>query len=440
MALIEQLAAFVASADAGRLPQLDREIQRRHMTDAVVARIAGAASHEGRLLHRLEAGGASTAAGIASLAAGVRSTEIDDIHIGSCTTVSSVVVSVALGLAARSDVDASRAADAMWAGTEIAIRLAKAIDGARVLYQGVWPTRTIAPVASAAVASRLLGLDEEETAHALSLALMMTPSRIGRFTGEPTGRWIVFMAAVGDGIRAAEAARAGFKGDLALLDGQWLERMLGVPVAMATLTGGLSETSVYPELSLKPFCTSRQALSATVAMQELLAEGLDPATIESVLVHVPSAYAGMISTKLDPAVRATSYVSAGAQMAIAAFAPAHLYDVDRATILGDQRIQRLAALVHVEADPGMDANFPSCWPAAVEVRTTAGITSKRIVAATGDPTRRLDDAALASKATAVFDHIGLASKAAEIVELGRLTTGDAAACRRLAEMFVRGAP
>lgn len=440
MPVIERLAAFVASADAGQLPQLDREIQARHLIDTVVARIAGAASHEGGILAKVETASAATAAGIAALAASVRLTEIDDIHIGSCTTISSVAVPVALGLGARGDCEPARLLGAMWAGTELAIRFAKAFDGARVLYQGVWPTRTVAPLAAAAIAARMLGLGEKETAHALSLALMMTPSRIGRFTGEPTGRWIVFMAAVGDGIRAAEAARAGFKGDLALLDGPWLEKMLGVPVAMDTVLNGLGETSVYPELSLKPFCTSRQALSATVAMQEALAAGLDPATIDSVRVLVPSAYAAMISTKLDPAVRATSYVSAGAQMAIAAFAPKHLYDVDRATVLEDQRIQRLAGLVQVEADASLDGYFPRQWPADIEVRTTAGVRKHRVIDATGDPARRLDAPAIEAKAAAVLAHIGHEKHAAGLVALARKAITDQGACRRLADIFVRGTP
>ncbi len=415
-------------------------MQRRHIADTVVARMAGAASHDGRLLAQVESGAAETAAGIAALAASVRSTEIDDIHLPSCTTVSSVVVPVALGFAARKSVDPSPVASAIWAGTEIAIRLATAFDGARVLYQGVWPTRTVAPLASAAVAARMMGLDEKATAHALSLALMMTPSRIGRFSGEPSGRWIVLMAAVGDGIRAAEAAAGGFKGDLALLDGPWLETMLGVPVAVEALTMGLGDTSVYPELSLKPFCTSRQALSATVAIQQLLADGLDPSDIVAVKVRVPSAYAGMIATKLDPAVRATSYVSAGAQMAIAAFAPLQLWDVDRAGMLEDGRIRQLAGMVEVVADPSLDHHFPRQWPADVEVTTKGGVLRKRILDAPGDPACRLDDDALAAKAAAVLGHIGLEGSASAMLALAGDAATDVATCRRLAEIFVRGTP
>ena len=303
-------------------------------------------------------------------------------------------------------------------------------------YQGIWPTRTGAPLAAAAVACRMWGLDETKTAHALSLALMMTPSRIARFTGALSGRWVLFAAAVGDGIRAAEAARAGFSGDPTLLDGPWLANNLGVPVDLTQLTADLGSGSIYPELSLKPFCTSRQALSATDALRGLLADGLDPASIESIRVRVPSAYAAMISTRLDPAVRATSYVSAGAQMALAAFAPEHLYDVERANILEDSRVQRLAGLVRVEADPALDSYFPKQWPAEIEVRTAQGPRKARVLDASGDPGRRLDDAALEAKAASVLAHLGLRDRAPGLIALGSKAATDAAACRELAKVFV----
>ena len=436
MSLLDQLAAFVCSANPAALPLLDQAIQRRHLTDVVVARIAGARTQEGRALAALEGGGGFTASGIAALAASVRLTEIDDIHIGSCTTASSVSVPVALALAAQGHAEPERVLGAVWAGTELLVRLGKAIDGASVLYQGIWPTRTGAPLAAAAVACRMWGLDQTRTAHALSLALMMTPSRIARFTGALSGRWVLFAAAVGDGIRAAEAARAGFCGDPTLLDGPWLENNLGVPVDLTQLTSDLGIASVYPELSLKPFCTSRQALSATEAMRGLLAEGLDPATIEAVRVRVPSAYAAMIGTRLDPKVRATSYVSAGAQMAIAAFAPEHLYNVDRAAILDDKRVQRLAGLVRVEADPALDSYFPKQWPAEIEVKTAQGTRKARVIDAPGDPGRRLDDAALEAKAAHVLAHLGLRDHAPRLVALGCQAATDTAACRELANVFV----
>ncbi|MGE0630628.1 MAG: MmgE/PrpD family protein, partial [Hyphomicrobiaceae bacterium] len=272
MGIAQELATFVCGCSADRLPAPDRGILRRHMADVVVARIAGSSTREGRAVAALypRSAGLHTLAGLAGM---VRLTEIDDIHIESCTTPSSVAVPVALGLAGFGDkaVGPDVLASAIWAGTELTVRLGKAISGASVLYQGVWPTRAGAALGAAAAACRMWGLDEQRTAHALAFAVMLTNGRAGRFAGEPSGRWLLFAETMSAGLRAAEAARAGFKSDPASLERAWLERSLGVPVDIAQLTSGLVATSVFQELSLKPVFTSRQELSPTAAMRDAMA-------------------------------------------------------------------------------------------------------------------------------------------------------------------------
>src|SRR5262249_5157366 len=153
--------------------------------------------------------------------------------------------------------------------------------------------------------------------------------------------------------RAAEAARAGFCGDPNIMDNGGLSRALGVDVDVQVFTRDLGRTSVLPELSLKPYCTSRQALPGAEAMRAAIASGIDADSIESFTIFVPSAYAGMISQKLDPAVRSSSYVSGAGLAAIAAIDPDALYDVEREHVLADPRIFALAAKGDVKADPGL---------------------------------------------------------------------------------------
>ena len=437
MSILTDLAGFVATASARELPMLDRQILRRHATDAVVARIVGARTTEGRVLASLYPVSQGRAA-IAGLAGMVRLTEIDDIHIPSCTTPSSVGASVALALAAEGGCNAERLESAIWVGTELVVRVGKAIDGARVLYQGIWPTRVGATLGASAAACRVWGLSAEATAHALSLAAMMTGGRTGRFHGELSGRWILFAASVADGIRAAEAARAGFTAETGLLEGQWLDRALGVPVDVNKLAGGLGQSSIYPELSLKPYCTSRQALSAAEAMRALIADGLDPTEIKAFTIRVPNAYAGMVSQAFDPAVRATSYVSAGGLAAIAALAPQGLYDVERASVMADPRILALSKRAKVVADPSLDAMFPACWPAEIEVEISRGTLTHRVTEPLGDPGNRIGDEAQRAKARAVLGHIGEAAMGYRISDLGQRAFVEGAAAGDLPRAFVTG--
>jgi NAD(P)-dependent dehydrogenase (short-subunit alcohol dehydrogenase family) len=67
-----------------------------------------------------------------------------------------VVVASALTIGAELDVEAERFRRAVEVGYEAMTRLGAAIDGAQVVYRGVWPTCFGAPFAAAAVVASLL--------------------------------------------------------------------------------------------------------------------------------------------------------------------------------------------------------------------------------------------------------------------------------------------
>jgi 2-methylcitrate dehydratase PrpD len=388
MSVIEELAAFVEGASVARLPEAERAVMRRHVADAAIAGIAGARTGEAAAIRSLEPSATGREA-VALAAAIVRHTEVDDIHLPSCTTPSSVAVPAALMLAAADGTDDPETiASAIWVGTELVVRFGVAIDGARALYRGVWPTCIAAPLGAAAVAARLWGLDRAQTANALSLALMLSAGRTGRFHGALPGRWVLFIGAIAEGLRAAQAARLGFCGDANLLDGNWLADAQGLQADVAKLTAGLGKTSVYPSLGLKPFCTARQGLAATQALIDLLDEGLDPRTIEAIKVRVPSAYAGMLSQRVDPTNRSSSIVSVGFQMALAALRRDSLWDIDRTAAMRDPAALGLAKRVSVEADPALQTEFPRHWPAAIEVVAGGSVIKRSVHIAAAIPSAR----------------------------------------------------
>src|SRR5258705_7535006 len=162
MSVLRELAAFVRSASAAALPDAERAMLRRHVADTLVAAIAGAQTTEGQALRKVVPC-ISVADRAGMIAAVIRHTEIDDIHTRSCTTPSSVTVPAALALALEHETyDPDTVASAIWVGTELMARLRVAIDGARILYRGIWPTYFTAPLGSPAIASRILHLSEEQ--------------------------------------------------------------------------------------------------------------------------------------------------------------------------------------------------------------------------------------------------------------------------------------
>src|SRR5258708_4062788 len=123
MTVIGQLADFVAQANAAALPAAEQALQRRHVFDTVVAAAAGARTAEAQSLAAL-LGARALPEIIGQRAATIRLSEVDDIHLASCTTPSAASVATALSLAAQGGCfDPGRVASAIWAGTELMTRM-----------------------------------------------------------------------------------------------------------------------------------------------------------------------------------------------------------------------------------------------------------------------------------------------------------------------------
>ena len=403
MSVIGELASFVAGAKASGLPAADRERLRLHFIDTVVAARVGASIPEGKALQSLGDDGA-LAVRIGRQAAAIRLTEIDDIHLPSCTTPSAGVVPVALMLAAREQkFDPGEVASAIWVGTEIMTRIGVAVRGPQILYRGIWPTYLAAPVAAAATSARLMGLSEARTGHALSLAVMLMAGGVGRIHGAPSGRWFLYANAVAAGVAAAEAARADYRGDPDILDKSWLTDSHGIALDRERLTEKLGVGTVYAALSLKPFCSAKQGIAAIEAFRAILDRGVRAETISKVRVRVPPAYAGMIATRAEPGARQSTMVSVAHQIALAALAAERLYDVDRSSAKTDADVSGFAAKVEIIADVRLDAYYPQHWPAEVDVEANGEVHQQRIVEAIGDPEHPLDHAGVFAKAHRVLD-------------------------------------
>ena len=408
MTILERLAEYLCGLAHDRLATGDRAILENHLIDAVGAGLAGAHSPDGDAVlgfdpRRALAGGRRSRTpdplrALAARVAATRSTEIDDIHMESCTTPGAVVVPAALTVAQyRPEVDGATLAAAILAGYEAMTRMGTAINGAAIVYRGLWPTYFCAPLAAAATVGRLIGLAPPAMTHALAIALATATGGAGRPRGSIGSRWLLVGHAARSGALAAMAAAEGFAGDPTLLDGDWLTVAHGVSADM----GPIAETGGPPmlrALSLKPWCSAKQAMAAIHGMGEIVADGIDPAAIASVRVSVPPAYAAMIGHQAAEDVRVSTLTSAAYQMALSALRPEGLYDVARDRLIRDPAVATLAQKIAVEADEALARHWPARYPA--RVRVTAGDVTREVLVldAPGDPDRRLDRAGVLAKA------------------------------------------
>ena len=400
MTIISVMADFVTGTSFGSLASQTIGTGKLHLLDTLGAMSAGSRTIEGAAIGKLTAGLSSRGnvpvtgypievslptAVMASCAA-TRCTEIDDIHLESCTTPGSVIVPTALALAyAGYLADPHDFLAALTVGYELLIRMGLAVDGPNALSRGIWPTYLAAPLGSAAVTAKALKLDKKKTADALACALTMSTGGAGRIRKPLSSRWLTLGLAAQNGVVAAFSAAAGFAGDDALLDREASGPLLALIAAKAKLSDGLGEKLLMNETCLKPYPIARQALSAVEAFQETLAaHEIAPESIEKVTIFVPGQFTKMIDNPKPPENRMESIIGIQYQIALAAFEPARLRDVGRELLLQDSRIDVMMAKVSVKPSLELEAYFPQTWPARVEVTTKNGVMVREVLYPKGD--------------------------------------------------------
>jgi 2-methylcitrate dehydratase PrpD len=403
--VLEQLGTFVAQSGPPS-PRL-RDLLALHVVDITGAWAASLRTAEGAALlgwrrtlgeGREPGGMPQLRLDVATHCAMARLSEIDDIHLASTTTPGAIVVPGALTIAAACGIrDPSALAAAMTAGYEVMIRLGQAIDGASVLYRGIWPTYFATPLGIAAVAARLFALDGRQTAHALTLALVRSAPGVGHHNAATTSRWLAIGQAAEAGLTATLAARAGFTSDLALLDGSFMPGIYNLKPDPGVLTEGLGERSGLPDLSFKPWCAARQTMAATQAMREIVATGVAADTITQVQAFVLPPHRRMIDHDVTFGDRASFLTSLPYQMALAALAPHAACDIGQPPGRVGENIRAFMAKVAIAPDESLLAGFPQQWPARVEVFTSSGRHQRLVTHVPGDPARPFDAAAVREK-------------------------------------------
>jgi 2-methylcitrate dehydratase PrpD len=365
-----------------------RALARLHLFDAVVAAMAAGATQQGanaaRHLEDLRSGPreASPADLVLALARRIRASELDDLQLESVTTAAAAVVPALAGAAAIAPGRPYSADDllsAMTAGYDVMYALGLGAGGPDFLYrQGGWPSLVAAGPAAAATAGRLLGLDPEEIAHAMALAVLSTPRSL-RGSGED-GRWLSFGLAVTAGFHAALAARGGARGDLGLLD---QDPSLSVnpgsglfPGLRAVLERRREPGRGLAEAHLKQWASAGQVAAAIDAVGVLAdSRGLRADDVAVVNVHVPPAYRRMIDQPTGSG-RMWSLVSAQYQVAARLLHPQDLFDCARPALRDSAAFLRLTRVVHVHGEDRLATRHPRSYPARVVVTLRDGMTAE----------------------------------------------------------------
>ncbi len=300
-----KLARFVERATFADLPLATIENAKLAILDTLACALAASRFPVGTIMidHVRETGapgratvwpaGYRTAPSLAAWANGHLANAVDyDISLHLDTHVAPA----AFAVAEQQRVDGRSFLAAYIAGREVGARLMKALDGQRVKGRGVshrgwWHVGLVAPLDAAAVAARLLGLDDGGIATAMGIA-SVSAGGFRRNLGT-MAKSLGSAKGARDGVDAAFLARRGFTAEPAILEAPMGLIETLCPAGEFDSDALLSGLGTHYELEAAPKCKPFPAcgpanpqIDALLELQR--AEHLDPLQVERVVANFHS--------------------------------------------------------------------------------------------------------------------------------------------------------
>ncbi len=239
-----ELIAFAANGWAFR--EAVRAPAHALVVSALARAIAGAHSARVEIAAAKSPGPArmrARAVGRAALTTPLHAAFLSALAAGEDADLATPVVCAALALGESVDAPGAMVLDAIVAGTEIAVRVERALGPDHV--ERGWDTRgTCGRLGAAIAAARVLGLQRDAMRDAFGIAATAAAG-LYEAHGTMTAAYIV-AAAAADGIEAALLARAEFTGAPLALEGRrGLAALMSATFDAAALVGGLGEDFAY---------------------------------------------------------------------------------------------------------------------------------------------------------------------------------------------------
>jgi 2-methylcitrate dehydratase PrpD len=298
----------------------------------------------------------------------------DDMHLGSVSHLGVVVIPVALALATATPVSGRQLLAAIICGYEAGARLGAMLMDVETA-KTFRPTGLIGAFAAAATGARLVGLDKNQTAHALGFAA-------NSITG--LNEWAAWGSddmyfhpgiAARNGITAMQLARAGATAAQGALDGAagLFAALNKTPPADPALPFADGEEIRRVFFKQVPACNYAQT-AAQAAVKVRQDNALTPEAIDTISIQVPHAaacypgcdYAGPFNSVLQA--RMSIHFNVASALLHGDFHDSHYRDFRNA------EVERLAARVTVEVDADLSAAYPTQQGAGITVTGANGKT------------------------------------------------------------------
>ena len=403
--IAERIGAYVADLQYEDLGERVIDYAKRILLDSLACAYGGAGSEPAKLVRAtarelnetgpatIWADGTRATAPLAALANGVaiRYQDYNDVYFGPAWTAHpSDNLATLLAVAEWHNCSGADFLVAMVAAYEVQMRFSD-LPVAKNLWHAGWHHTAACAYAAAAGVSKLLKLDVQRTAHAMTLAGARSNTFAEIRHGDiPMDKALSAPIMASQSILYALLARRGFTGSATLLEGDY-----GFRTAVA---GGIDVAPLVPEkgdfrilkIGLKPYPVEGMTPAMVQAAIELREQhAIDPTEVQAIRIFAHEEAVTKPSwddRKLEPTTKETADHSFYYCVAVGLAAGKCTSPQFTDEWLRNPTVAALMAKTTLEAKPELTALFKKgARPAAVEIRTTRGTFYREVLYPRGDP-------------------------------------------------------
>lgn len=386
--MIAPLLGRLVDSLARPMSESEEKRARRHLVDWLACVAGARATPAGQAARRAGPDVLERAAYLGNVL------EMDDVHRSALLHPGPVIWPAALSAARETGCDMRHMLAGAVQGYEVMIAVGMMLDAH---HYSLWhPTSTAGGIGAAAAAASILGLDEGQTVSACGHAASMAGGLWHMRHDDVMTKQLHAARAALEGLWCARAARAGFTGPAAVLEGPQ-----GLFAAMTRNPGPLPVPGdwLIHAVSFKPWAACRHAHPVIDCARQLRAAG----RLQAPFVVETYADALRFCDRPQPVTELDAKFSL--QHAVAVIAAGRAATPADFTADAIAELAPLRAQVRVAEDAAMTARYPAHFGArlnGLELRDTLG-----------DPERPLDDDGLIAKLGMLVDWGGLPASAAD---------------------------
>ncbi len=401
MYLTQKFAAFIAGTNYDDLPEQVVMLAKERIMDTLGAAIAGSVNWEyaaqlREACKKLGSGECSVIGGEkcypAAHAAMINATyahsvELDDGHKNAGCHAGAVVVPTALTMAQAMGKSGRELIAAVAIGYEVTYRIASHVNPAQI-NKGFHPSSNCGAYGAAAVAGKLMGLNEEQLANALGQAGMLASGTMEATKSGQRAKCVQVGNAAYNGILAACLAQTGMEGCLTALEGpNGLFATQSENVDVEDVCRDLGKVYTIGDTYNKMYPSCRHAQPGIEAALDLGVEHrIDPADVAAVHIGTHKVAYELTGIIKEPKNSGEAKFSLAYGSAVALrrhrFGVADLMERSYT----DPETLRLADKVTCEIDPDVQAVFPKKRGAKVRIELKDGtVYEKELYDLKGSP-------------------------------------------------------